>query len=395
MPTRIFVVDSSPAVRRIVEQISTPEGFEVVGFQDGPAALEAAKRLSPELIIADYHLDNITFSGFCKEVNNLDNLSETLIVSLISPADRPDEHHLRTLGVKAFLKKPLQSEHLLDVIKTLQRNGHQPGMNGTSGKRRNWPPETTSTDIEEMDAASAIAEDDSRSGEQEEDTAMDQPAPTPTLSTPPTDSKVTEAAGNGDHPAEPEEAMKGLFGQLLQSLTVRADQKITELLPDVISRTLIPQLGPLVEEHLAKQQPASLSSERVGTQLHDFVQQELPGMLSWEMIRQEPAIRQLIEETVTPLVRGTMDSLVRELVESAVRKLLTDVVREQLGSIELLVKDEIQHAASTHAQEVVEKVIREIAPKKIDRVVQQLVPEIAEAQVKEEIKKLSSDTSSS
>src|SRR4051812_48420236 len=55
MPSSIFIVDSSPAVRRMVEQISTPEGFEVVGFQDGPAALEAARRISPALIIADYH----------------------------------------------------------------------------------------------------------------------------------------------------------------------------------------------------------------------------------------------------------------------------------------------------------------------------------------------------
>ncbi|MBL8076070.1 MAG: response regulator, partial [Nitrospira sp.] len=44
MASPIFIVDSSPAVRRLVEQISTPEGFEVVGFQDGPTALEAARR---------------------------------------------------------------------------------------------------------------------------------------------------------------------------------------------------------------------------------------------------------------------------------------------------------------------------------------------------------------
>ena len=65
MALPIFVVDSSPAVRRMVEEISTSEGFEVVGFQDGPTALEAARRNSPSLIIADYHLDNMTFSGFC------------------------------------------------------------------------------------------------------------------------------------------------------------------------------------------------------------------------------------------------------------------------------------------------------------------------------------------
>ncbi|NJN71006.1 MAG: response regulator, partial [Nitrospira sp.] len=121
MPSPIFVVDSSPAVRRMVEQISIPEGFEVVGFQDGPAALEAARRSPPSLIIADYHLDNITFSGFCKEINKLDNLTETSLISLINSADNPDENHLRTLGVKAFLKKPFQSEDLLEVLKSLEK----------------------------------------------------------------------------------------------------------------------------------------------------------------------------------------------------------------------------------------------------------------------------------
>ena len=102
MPPPIFVVDSSPGVRRLVEQISSPEGFEVVGFQDGPAALEAARRTSPALIIADYHLDNMTFAGFCKEINKLDNLSETYLISLINPADRPDENHLRIFEVDRF-----------------------------------------------------------------------------------------------------------------------------------------------------------------------------------------------------------------------------------------------------------------------------------------------------
>ena len=120
MASTIFVVDSSPAVRRLVEQISKPEGWDVAGFQDATAALEAARRMSPNLIIADYHLENMTFSGFCKEVHKLDHLAETYIVSLISPADRVDETHLRSLGVKAYLNKPFQSENLIDVIKDLE-----------------------------------------------------------------------------------------------------------------------------------------------------------------------------------------------------------------------------------------------------------------------------------
>lgn len=151
MPPSILVVDSSPAVRRLVEQVSAPEGFEVAGCQDGPTALETARRTSPALIIVDYHLDNMTFSGFCKELLKLDHLIETYLISLIDAADHPDENHLRTLGVKAFLKKPFQSNDLLEVIKSLHHT-QQLQATGSGLKRRAWPPISTATDA---DAATA------------------------------------------------------------------------------------------------------------------------------------------------------------------------------------------------------------------------------------------------
>ena len=43
MGSTIFVIDSSPAVHRMVEQISAPEGHKVMGFSDGPSALDAAR----------------------------------------------------------------------------------------------------------------------------------------------------------------------------------------------------------------------------------------------------------------------------------------------------------------------------------------------------------------
>lgn len=392
MDARVFVVDSSPAVRRIVERISTPEGFEVVGFQDGPTALEAAKRLSPHLIIADYHLDNITFSGFCTEINKLDNLSETLIVSLVTPADRVDEQHLRSLGVKAFLKKPFQSDHLLDIIKkSLLQNGHQLGQNGTPAKRRSWPPETTSTDTDGIDEVSAMADEDSLSGEQDTLPPTDPPTTAAAPATPSIDSNVTETSANREQPHEQEAAVKGLFDRLLPSHTVRAEQKVSELVPDVLSDAVVPRLEQLIDEHLSKRLSETSLAERLGTLLREFVQHELPAVLNQEISQQEPAIRQLVEEMVAPHVRATVDSVLRDLVASSVRQQLSDVVREQLGSIELVVKAEVQRAASTHAQEVAGKTTREIAQEKIDQVVPQIVLEIAETQVKEEIKRLSSD----
>ncbi len=293
MPSTIFVVDSSPAVRRLVEQISAPEGCDVVGFQDGPAALEAARRMSPNLIIADYHLENMTFSGFCKEVHKLDNLAETYIVSLISPSDRVDETHLRSLGVKAFLKKPFQSENLIDVIKDLETQ-QASSTNGTKKKSRSWPPVSSATDSDD-DAFN----DDSLSEEEEEQ------AIAPHLQ--PKDPPVTTTTAAQASTTGPEEAMKGLFGQLLQSMSERTEKKIADLLPQMVGKDLAALVAKAVEAAVRTQMGASLSEERLTQVLEPLLTTALPKVLSREMSLLEPIIRQSIFEIASPLIKESID----------------------------------------------------------------------------------------
>ena len=373
MASTIFVVDSSPAVRRLVEQISTPEGCDVMGFQDGPAALEAARRMSPNLIIADYHLENMTFSGFCKEVYKLDNLAETYIVSLISPSDRVDEAHLRSLGVKAFLKKPFQSESLIDVITDLEAQ-QASGTNGTKRKTRSWPPVSSTTDSDD-DGFDA----DSLTEEEEEQATASLPQPKATTMTTTTSAIVSST--------DPEEAMKGLFGQLLQSMSERTEKKIVELLPQMVGKDLATLVGKSVETEVRTHMGVSLSDERLTQVLEPWLKQALPKALSREMSLLEPVIRQSIVEIASPLIRESIDRFVREQT-NAIRTTLPDIVREQLGSIEGLVKEEIQQAAAKQTSGMVDVLVRETAQEQVKQAVARLVPDLAEEQIKAEITRL-------
>jgi DNA-binding response OmpR family regulator len=367
----IFIVDSSPAVRRMVEQISTPEGFDVVGFQDGPAALEAARRISPALIIADYHLDNITFSGFCKEVNKLDNLSETYLISLVNPADRPDESLLKTLGVKAFLNKPFQSEDLLGVIKSLQQKS-QPQPNGNRLKRRAWPPDSTSTDSDDDDAVM----DQLDVSDEQEDLTMDHP---------PESTTATKAAPAS---AGPEEAMKGLFGQLLESMTERTEKRIADLLPQAIEKELTTRIHSAVKKELDGQLGEILSQEQLTTIVHPLLMQELPSLIKQEVAASEALIRQAISDIANPAIKDVLDQSVRELAEASVRKQLPEVVREHLGSIDLLVKEEIRQATLKQAPLIADDIVRATAEQTVEQAVQRIVPELAEQHIKAELTRL-------
>jgi CheY-like chemotaxis protein len=368
----IFVVDSSPAVRRLVEQISKPEGCDVVGFQDGPAALEAARRLSPNLIIADYHLENMTFSGFCKEVHKLDNLAETYIVSLISPADHVDENHLRSLGVKAFLNKPFQSENLIDVIKDLEAQ-QASRTNGEKKKSRSWPPVSSATHSDD-DAFN----DDSLTEEDEEQAT----APNPQLK----DSPVTTTSVRPST-AEPEEAMKGLFGQLLHSMSERTEKKIVELLPRMVGKDLASLVAKSVETEVRTQLGTSLSEERLTQAIEPLLMTALPKILSQEISLLKPIIRTSVSEIASPLIKERIDQFVREEL-NAVRTALSDMVQSELKSIEGLVKEEIQQAATKQTSETVEGLVRTTAKEQVERTVQRLVPDLAEAQIKAEITRL-------
>jgi CheY-like chemotaxis protein len=371
----IFVVDSSPAVRRLVEQISQPEGCDVVGFQDGPAALEAARRMSPNLIIADYHLENMTFSGFCKEVHKLDNLAETYIVSLTSPSDRVDETHLRSLGVKAFLNKPFQSENLIELIKDLEAQ-QAASTNGTKKKSRSWPPVSSATDSDDSDDFN----DGSLTGEDEEEQAI---APHPQ----PNDSPVTTATATRASTAEPEEAMKGLFGQLLQSMSERTEKKIIDLLPRMVGKELGTLVAKAVETEVGAHIGVSLSEERLTQVVEPLLMTILPKVLSREMSLLEPIIRHSVFEIASPLIKERIDQFVREEI-NAVRTALSDMVRDQLGSLEGLVKEEIQQAAAKQTAGMAEALVQATAREQVEQAVLRLVPDLAEEQIKAEITRL-------
>ena len=369
MPAPIFVVDSSPAVRRMVEQISAPEGFEVVGFHDGPTALEAARRNSPSLIIADYHLDNMTFSGFCKEINKLDHLTETFVISLIDSADHPDENHLRTLGVKAFIKKPFQSEELLDVLKSFQQKSATPST-GQGLKRRTWPPTSTSTDSDEDMINPMI-------GTEESVGVMDQPKNTPVLPPPPVAS-----------PPGPENAMKGLFDQLLHSVSTQVEKRLTDILPQAIEEKLTTHVRPMIQTELQTQAGNMLSQEHVTPLIQPLVTQTMPALLKQELTDSASMIRRTVSDLIEPLIKTMLDHHVRTQVESMVLQHLPLIVREHLTTINQVVKDEVLRVMPTQLAEVTDTLVRTTTERAVERAVQQIVPEVAELQIKTEIRRL-------
>ena len=377
MASSIFVIDSSPAVRRLVEQISKQEGCEAQGFQDASTALQAARTTSPNFIIVDYHLENMTFSGFCKEVYKLDSLAETYIVSLMSSSDRVDETHLRSLGVKAILQKPFQPENLIEVIKDLEAQ-QASRKNGAKKKSRAWPPVSSGSDSDDDDIIIDIP-----TGRTEEQVFRPNSDPTPQ----PKASPVTTATQTPASTTEPEDAMKGLFGQLLQSMSERTEKKIAELLPQMVGKDLAILVAKGVETAVRAHIGTALSEEKLAQTLEPLLMTVLPKVLSQKTALLEPLVRQSVSQIASPLIKERIDQFVREEL-NAVRTAMSDVVREQLGTLEGLVKEEVYRITAKQTTGMAEALVQATAREEVKEAVLRLLPDLAEEQIKAEITRL-------
>lgn len=386
MGSTIFVIDSSPAVHRMVEQISAPEGHKVMGFSDGPSALDAARKLSPALVIADYHLDKITFSGLCKEIGRQDSLAETLIVSMVDGSDRLDESKLRSLGVRAFLKKPLQREQLLDTIKGILNGAAGDPRGGKSAKTRTWPPVSTGTDDEDDESPNDASIDDAPHHEMEKEHSPMSPSLSPTAA--PAASAPASNGPSGDA------LMKGLFDHLLHSVTVQADRKIRELLPPAMAKEVAGQVslavGKAVQTEVAKQLADALAPERLQAVMRELILEELKRQAQTQLAGVEATVRRTVTELAPTLVEQSTEKRLGDLTDIGVKKHLPEALKSHLETIDQLVKKEVEQVAANCARQAADEIVHEMAKDPIQQAVQRIVPDVAETQIRAEIKRLSS-----
>ena len=118
---RILLVDDEPIIVKAVEKRLQAEGYEVLVAADGQEALEKAKKENPNLIILDLMLPKMDGYKVCALLKKDIRYAQTPIVMFTARAQESDETLGLECGADAYLKKPFNSQELLEKIKGLLR----------------------------------------------------------------------------------------------------------------------------------------------------------------------------------------------------------------------------------------------------------------------------------
>ena len=101
---RVLVVDDDPPLRRMLERTLAAEGFEVAVAADGGAALAAAERAAPDVIVLDVAMPGLDGLAVCRRLRGKG--LPTPILMLTARDAVPDRVAGLEAGADDYLVKP-------------------------------------------------------------------------------------------------------------------------------------------------------------------------------------------------------------------------------------------------------------------------------------------------
>lgn len=122
----ILVVERDPHVRELEAYFLNEAGYAVEFAADGPAALERARKLRPDIVITEVLVPKLDGLALCRKLKGAPETEGILVLifSILAAGSRA-----REAGADAFLMKPLTEYRLVDTVRQLMatRDGVSPG----------------------------------------------------------------------------------------------------------------------------------------------------------------------------------------------------------------------------------------------------------------------------
>ena len=117
MSRRILVVEDQEDNRRILHDLLTSAGYEIIQAENGEEALAAAARERPDLILMDIQLPLLDGYEATRRIKADPALHAIPIIVITSYALSGDEGRARAAGCDAYVTKPYSPRALLAKIR--------------------------------------------------------------------------------------------------------------------------------------------------------------------------------------------------------------------------------------------------------------------------------------
>ncbi|MCK4727182.1 MAG: response regulator [Anaerolineales bacterium] len=116
--TNVLIIDGDASMTEMLRLILEPNDFNIFAENSGPAGIEAAQRLDPDIIILDLLMQGMDGWDICHKIREFSNVP----ILVLSAVNKPG-YVARALdnGADDYLLKPMPSNVLIAHLKKLTR----------------------------------------------------------------------------------------------------------------------------------------------------------------------------------------------------------------------------------------------------------------------------------
>jgi two-component system alkaline phosphatase synthesis response regulator PhoP len=115
---KILVADDDPSIRRLIAELLSTEGFEVMTAEDGEEALVMSRERKPDLIILDIIMPRLDGMEVCRRLRDE---TSAPIIFLTAKDDITDLVSGLAIGGDDYITKPFKGAELIARVKAALR----------------------------------------------------------------------------------------------------------------------------------------------------------------------------------------------------------------------------------------------------------------------------------
>ncbi len=117
MKRRILLADDSVTIQKVIELTFMDEDYEVRAVSNGDEALALLNEINPDFVIADVHMPGANGYEVCRRSKQ--TRPDVPVLLLVGTFEPFDEGEARSSGADSHLKKPFDSQELLQRVEEL------------------------------------------------------------------------------------------------------------------------------------------------------------------------------------------------------------------------------------------------------------------------------------
>jgi two-component system alkaline phosphatase synthesis response regulator PhoP len=122
---RILVVEDDPDIVELLRYNLEKEDFQVFAATDGKTGLEMVRRGTPDLLILDLMLPQLSGIDVCKEIRKNEDLESLPIIMLTARGEETDRVLGLELGADDYVTKPFSVREMVARVKALLRRAER------------------------------------------------------------------------------------------------------------------------------------------------------------------------------------------------------------------------------------------------------------------------------